>query len=112
MTTESLNADWVPQACTLPTVERPLRVAEFDGLFAAGLLGVEREGPAELRLTLDASVEGVARELVARESTCCSFFGFAFSEGGDGELLLRVRVPAAQVGVLDGLAARAARGLA
>jgi hypothetical protein len=25
---------WVPQACTLPTVERPLRLAEFNDLFA------------------------------------------------------------------------------
>ena len=27
--------DWAPDACTLPTVERPLRVAEFDDLFTA-----------------------------------------------------------------------------
>jgi hypothetical protein len=26
---------WVPQACTLPASDRALRVAEFDGLFAA-----------------------------------------------------------------------------
>jgi hypothetical protein len=26
----------VPDACTLPAVERPLRLAEFDDLFAAG----------------------------------------------------------------------------
>ena len=26
--------DWAPDACTLPTSERPLRVAEFDDLFA------------------------------------------------------------------------------
>jgi hypothetical protein len=25
--------DWAPDACTLPTAERPLRVAEFDDLF-------------------------------------------------------------------------------
>ena len=25
---------WVPEACTLPTVEQPVRVAEFDELFA------------------------------------------------------------------------------
>ncbi len=31
MTTES---GWVPDACTLPTVDQPLRVAEFDDLFA------------------------------------------------------------------------------
>jgi hypothetical protein len=26
--------DWTPDACTLPTADRPLRVAEFDELFA------------------------------------------------------------------------------
>ncbi|GAA1537294.1 hypothetical protein [Kribbella lupini] len=107
MTTESPETDWVPQACTLPTAERPLRVAEFDALFVEGLLGVEREGPAELRLTFDASVEATARELVARESGCCSFFGSGFDAGGEGELVLRVSVPAGQVDVLEGLAARA-----
>ena len=25
---------WVPESCKLPTVEQPLRVAEFDALFA------------------------------------------------------------------------------
>jgi hypothetical protein len=108
MTTEALGEDWVPRACTLPTAERPLRVAEFDGLFADGLRGLEREGPTELRLALDPSVEVVARDLAARESSCCSFFTFAFSGGGGGDLRMQVSVPAAQVGVLDGLAARAA----
>ncbi|GAB2562590.1 hypothetical protein GCM10027269_15830 [Kribbella endophytica] len=77
-------------------------------MFADGLRGLARQGPTELRLVLDASSEAVARELVARESGCCSFFGFMFGPAGDGVLLLQVSVPAAQVGVLDGLAARAA----
>ncbi|MBB5839619.1 hypothetical protein [Kribbella italica] len=112
MTSEALGGSWVPEACTLPTAEQPLRVAEFDGLFAEGLLGVERQGPTELELVLKASCEVVARELVARESECCSFFGFVFSGGDDGELRLRVSVPVARVDVLDGLAARAAGVLA
>ena len=33
---------WVPEACTLPTVEQPLRVAEFDELFATAVRPVER----------------------------------------------------------------------
>src|SRR5947209_12417027 len=34
---------WVPVgACTLPTRKQPLRVAEFDALFAAALRSVER----------------------------------------------------------------------
>src|SRR5437660_8971680 len=36
MSTTELDVaeSWVPQACTLPTVERPLRAAEFAALFA------------------------------------------------------------------------------
>ena len=34
---------WAPvDACTLPTAEQPLRVAEWDGLFAESLRAVER----------------------------------------------------------------------
>jgi hypothetical protein len=97
---------WVPDVCTLPTAERPLRVGEFDSLFARGLRDVERSAPTELRLTLDSAVEATARDLVARETACCSFFGFAFSSD-DGRLLLKVSVPQAHIDVLDGLAARA-----
>ena len=31
------DVEWVPQSCTLPTEERPLRVAEWDALFAERL---------------------------------------------------------------------------
>ena len=39
----------VPAACTLPTAEQPLRVAEFTDLFAALLSGVERTSPTSDR---------------------------------------------------------------
>ena len=39
-------------ACTLPSVEQPLRVAEFDAMFAAHLAGVDRLGPTKVRLLL------------------------------------------------------------
>jgi hypothetical protein len=42
----SAETRWVPEACTLPTVEQPLRVAEFDDLFATALRGIAR--PADL----------------------------------------------------------------
>jgi hypothetical protein len=98
-------------ACTLPTAERPLRVAEFSALFA-GLTGVDRRGPGALRLRL-ADRPGVAEQaadLTARESACCSFFAFGLARAG-GELLLDVGVPEAHVDVLDGLErlARASR---
>lgn len=99
---------WAP--CTLPVAERPLRVAEFDGLFAAALRGLARPEPTLVRLWLDGSDEVAAatRELVARESACCSFFEFTLDRTSDHMLLLGVRVPSERVAVLDGLAARAA----
>ncbi|OUC95372.1 hypothetical protein [Streptosporangium minutum] len=105
--------EWAPAECTLPTEERPLRVAEFDELFASALLGLERVGPTRLRLTLerDEQVEKTARDLTAMESGCCSFFAFTFTSGDEG-LALEVEVPAVHVKVLDGLAARAAMRVA
>ena len=103
------DAAWAPvDACTLPTPERPLREAEFDALFAAHLQSCERPEPTSLRLNLDggAGVEAATRKLVARESSCCSFFDFDLVRAGD-LLVLDVRVPAARVEVLDGLARRA-----
>jgi hypothetical protein len=112
MTTEPLDlaqsGDWVPQACTLPTAEQPLRIAEFDDLFTAGLRGVERVSSTRLQLRLDAMTEATARDLTARETSCCSFFTFDYGTTVDGELRLDVTVPQAHVGVLDALAVRAA----
>lgn len=98
---------WVPEACRLPAVERPLRVTEFDELFATGLRRQTRVSPTKLRWSLDPAVEQVARELTTRETACCSFFSFSFSPSGD-VLTVEVKVPPAQVAVLDALATRAA----
>lgn len=104
MTTDS---GWVPEACMLPTIEQPVRVAEFDDLFALALRDVQRPEPARLRLILDPTVEASARDLVARESECCSFFTFTISRAA-AELVIDIDVPAGQVAVLDGIAVRAA----
>jgi hypothetical protein len=101
------DAVWVPEACTLPTVERPLRLAEFDDLFATALLGQQRIAPTRLRWRLDPGVASVARDLTERESACCSFFTFSFATTVDG-LQVDVEVPAEQVAVLDALTERAA----
>jgi hypothetical protein len=101
---------WVAEACTLPTADRPVRVAEFDALFAGGLTAQERVSPTVLRWMLDPGVELTARDLTARESACCSFFSFEFTAGADA-VRLEVAVPPARVEVLDALAARAAAGL-
>jgi hypothetical protein len=108
--TSTEDRAWVPDACTLPTVERPLRLAEFDDLFATALRGQRRLSATTLRWDLDATAEATARDLTGRESGCCSFFSFTFHPGG-GVLQLDVEVPAAQVAVLDALADRAAAGI-
>ncbi|MFI1585544.1 hypothetical protein [Embleya sp. NPDC020630] len=99
---------WVPQSCTLPTEEQPLRVAEFDTLFVDALVRVERPARVRARLVLDAAAEPAARELAARETSCCSFFTFTFEHDETGRLLMDVAVLEAHVPVLDALVARAA----
>ena len=102
---------WVPEACTLPTVDQPLRLEEFDTLFRTALRNQSRLSESVLRWSFDPSVEVLVRDLTARETQCCSFFTFSFSDGGE-PLLVDVAVPPAQVGVLDALATRAASGMA
>ena len=97
---------WVSEACTLPTVERPLRLAEFDDLFATALLGQQRIAPTQLRWQLDPAAHARAQDLTTQESSCCSFFTFSFGSTADG-LQVEVEVPAEQVAVLDALAQRA-----
>ena len=95
------------EGCTLPTAERPLRIAEFDELFSTALSAQTRLSPEMLRWSLDPRAEAVARALAARETQCCSFFTFTFASEGE-TLQMDVRVPAVQTEVLDALAARAA----
>lgn len=99
---------WVPLSCTLPTEEQPLRIAEFDRLFADALVAVERPALVRARLVLDPGAEPALRELAARERGCCSFFTFTFDHDAAGRLLMDVAVPEARVAVLDALADRAA----
>jgi hypothetical protein len=91
--------DWAPEACTLPTSGRPLRIAEFDDLFGY-VLQSARPDPTLLKLVLPRDVEAAARDLAQRESECCSFFTFTFDAVGD-QVVLHIYVPASQVGVLD-----------
>src|SRR5690625_6307334 len=42
-TSQAVRTNWVPvEACTLPTADQPLRLAEFEELFASGLHAPER----------------------------------------------------------------------
>ena len=107
-TTASESQEWVPHSCTLPSAEQPVRVREFDDLFANSLRSVEQVDPTQLRLTIDASAEGTASELTERETSCCSFFAFAFGHADDGRVVIDVTVSAAHTDVLAALASRAA----
>ncbi|MFF6951361.1 hypothetical protein ACFZAD_22250 [Streptomyces iakyrus] len=100
---------WVPQSCTLPTEERPLRVAEWDALFSERLTALSRPEPLRLRLDLAGGpgVEERVLDLVARESGCCSFFTFTTTPGDD-VIGLEIAVDPAHQAVLDALAARTA----
>lgn len=96
--------DWAPDACTLPRAERPLRVAEFDDLFAF-VVRAERRQPPRLDLALRPIVEAAARDLAQRESECCSFFTFEFESVGDA-VVMHIAVPPSQIEVLDAIEAR------
>ncbi|HEX6686202.1 MAG TPA: hypothetical protein VF062_25740 [Candidatus Limnocylindrales bacterium] len=107
MTTPNPPLAWEPDACILPTAERPLRLAEFDDLFT-GLTSLDRLSPVHVRMRLAgaAGLEGTVRDLTARETECCSFFTFTLTSDGD-RLTLDVQVPPAQTAVLRALAERA-----
>nr|WP_121827749.1 hypothetical protein [Streptomyces sp. S1] len=98
---------WVPQSCTLPTEERPLRVAEWDGLFSERLTAASRPRPLRLRLDLAGGpgVEEHVRDLAGREGGCCSFFTFTVTPGKD-LIGLDIEVDQEHAAVLDALAAR------
>ena len=100
----NIDLSQAPEACTLPTVERPLRIAEFDRLFATAAAPVERLGPQIARIVLPPRPElaADAANLVVRETQCCSFFAFALTATG-GRLHLDVTVPENQIEVLDAI---------
>jgi hypothetical protein len=102
----------IPDACALPTAERPLRLAEFDEVFATALRDVESVGATHvrMRLTGPAGLEARVRDLTARETECCSFFAFTVTaeRAVDGEgVTMDVRVPARYGDVLASLAEQA-----
>jgi hypothetical protein len=111
--------DWLPvDACTLPTADQPLRVAEFDDLFATALRAIERPDAAgRARLVLaggDDLAERVHR-LTDAETACCSFFTFTLTPLATDEvdaadrtmLALDIEVPVARADVLEALIQRA-----
>lgn len=102
----------VPDACTLPTADRPVRLAEFDELFASAVRRVDPVSAthARLHLTGPAGLTARVRDLAARETGCCSLFTFTTTPQpvADGEaVVFDIEVPAAHADVLESLAQRA-----
>jgi hypothetical protein len=97
---------WVPTACTLPTAEQPLRVAEFDVLFATAVRPAERTSATTLLVHLPADAVSTIRDLIARETACCSFFSFDV-RASDSVTDVLVQVPEQHSAVLDALSERA-----
>jgi hypothetical protein len=94
-------------ACTMPTAERPLRLAEFDDLFVSSLtaLTTGKDG-VRMKLHGDAGLYDRVKDLATREATCCSFFTFIV-DGTDTHVDLSISVPPARQDILNALAARA-----
>jgi hypothetical protein len=96
-------------ACTLPTGERPLRLAEFDHLFATAARSVSRvRQGVRVHLVGSSDLREQVRALAERETACCSFFTFAI-EGRPDDLLLDITVPAERGEILEALTSRAER---
>lgn len=110
----ALRSSWVaPDACTLPTTEQPVRVAELDALFVEELTRVERLTADRIRLSFRAAdgVRGRVADVVRRESACCSFFDFTVDAVGS-RVTLEVSVPPDRRDVLVALEQRACEALA
>ena len=112
--------DWAPvDACTLPTSEQPLRVAEFDDLFATSLRAIDSVSPVRTRLLLagDEGLGARVQRLADAETACCSFFTFTVqpqpahdaTPPGTTVVALEIEVPTARTDVLAALVERAER---
>jgi hypothetical protein len=95
-------------ACTLPTAQRPLRLAEFDALFSDAARAVAwRDVAVRIRLAGPRGLKERVRDLAERETACCSFFTFLV-EGDDDDLTLDISVPSEHRDILVAVAGRAA----
>jgi hypothetical protein len=94
-------------ACTMPTSQRPLRLAEFDALFASAAYSVHRDrNTVRVHLVGSHGLREQVRDLAERETACCSFFTFTL-EGRANDLVMDISVPAGRRAILDALADRA-----
>lgn len=96
----------VPYSCTLPTAERPVRLDEFTELLGSARSS-ERDDLTHLTVYFD-NADGLAdraRNLAARESSCCSFFDFTVAANA-GDVIVGIRVPDQHSAILDSLESR------
>ncbi len=95
----------IPAACTLPSAQVPPRIAQFTRLFSKSI-AVDRPTPTRLTVTFhdSAPTAQAARELVAAETVCCSFFSFSLEPAAEGRLHLQIAVPSSHEQVLDEVA--------
>lgn len=100
----------VADACTLPTAEQPLRLAEFDEVFRTRLVSIVVRDDQRLRLGLRGGPGTLSRvrDLAARETACCSFFTMRVEADGEDRIAWEIEVPAQRRDVLAALAERAA----
>ena len=75
-----IDPSWVPDACTLPTVEQPLRLNEFDDVFQDAVTAVHRIDAhrAELVLRPEPAVAARTADLVVRKPSVVRSSGSPF----------------------------------
>ena len=100
--------DWSSEACTLPTVDQPLRRAEFDDLFRQHVVTAVRTTTQALRLELRDGQEVAARAalLAVKETGCCSFFTFDLHIS-EGKAAMVISTDPAHGDIITALAERA-----
>ena len=103
-----------PSACTLPTEDQPLRVAEFDDFFSHDAVGLNRLSPNQLRIEVRADPAAASRaaSLAVKETGCCSFFTFELriSAGSADLVVSTAETHAAVLAALGDRAERLIRG--
>lgn len=104
---------WVPSACTIPTENQPLRVAEFDDFFSHNALALSRPTPNQLRIEIQPEPDAASRAaaLAVKETGCCSFFTFEMTISV-GSVELTVSTAETHAAVLAALGERAERLIA
>jgi hypothetical protein len=79
----STAQDPAPIACTLTSVERPARTAEFEALADHVSSWTRGERSLRLRFPLRSDVEERLHDLMAREQECCGFLSFTLQRLGN-----------------------------